>query len=207
MSPRKTIFEYLDHKEYLSDWIASQKNSGYGFRSRFARMMDCSRANVTKIMDGEVGLTLEQAERLSTYLKHTVTERRYFLNLAAYGRAGSPGLKSYLAAELARIRAQAAREAAGAGAEPARLICQVVLSDRNETPPRSPGARRTVSIGIEEKLLPEVEAIVRSAIHEVERLARNSASSSVRRPATAPAGESEPPFAFFGDFVEAPKPA
>lgn len=187
------LFEYLDFKPYLSDWIRAQKNHGYGMRSRLARVLKCSRANVTKILAGRIAMSLEQAERLSTYLRHSPDERRYFMSLVAYVGAGSAELKSHFANEMAALRAK--NGVAGSPAEGVTpgLISQIVLRQQAMSKLlEKTGCHESLSIEIEESLFPEVERIIRGAIQRVEALAHGA------RPGETRGGRH--PFVFLADF-------
>lgn len=99
------VFGYTDYRAYLSDWIRAHPNSGYGVKSKIAHVVGCKPGYLTAIFGGISDLSAEQAERLSSYLRHEDPEKEYFLTLVFQSRARTDSLRLYFAARLDRLRA------------------------------------------------------------------------------------------------------
>lgn len=89
-----SIFDFIDYKAYLSSWIEKRPNSGWGARSGMAQAIGCQTAYLSRILNADANLSLEQAETLSEFLQHTEDEAEYFLLLVGRERSGTPALKA-----------------------------------------------------------------------------------------------------------------
>jgi uncharacterized protein (TIGR02147 family) len=97
---KKSIFDFQDYKAYLSAFIDSQPNQGHGYRSKIAEAVGCQRAYLSQVLHGKAQLSLEQAERLNSFLGHNEDEGFFFLLLVEYARAGTEPLKRALRRQL-----------------------------------------------------------------------------------------------------------
>lgn len=104
MSKSTDLFDYKDYKMYLLSWISGSDQGSRGARSRLARAAGCQPAYLTRVLDHEPHLSLEQAEACSNYIGHTEDQRKYFLFLVQYSRAGSDRLRSFFADQLESIK-------------------------------------------------------------------------------------------------------
>lgn len=91
----KNLFQYLDYKAYLRDWIGSQPAGGHGARGKIAKAIGCQTAFISQVLNGEAHLSLEQAERMKALLGHGKAEAAFFLLLVQHTRAGSEGLRRH----------------------------------------------------------------------------------------------------------------
>lgn len=92
---KSSIFDYLDYKKYLADWIASRSSRGHGERSRIARVLRCHVAYFSRILQGGAQLSPEQAFAINGYLGHSPEEADFFLLLVHYGRVGTADLETH----------------------------------------------------------------------------------------------------------------
>lgn len=98
------IFDYLDYKQYLSDFLKRLPAKGHGFRSRMAEAAGCRVAYVSQVLNGNLHLSMEQAEGLNILLDHASDECDFFLLLIQYGRAGTHALRERLKTQINQIR-------------------------------------------------------------------------------------------------------
>ncbi len=92
----KPVFEYQSYRGYLLAYIRAQGKNGRGIRARMAEAMNCQKGFLTKVLGSAEAshLSLEQAERLSAYLKLNKEETQYFLLMILFARAGTETLKA-----------------------------------------------------------------------------------------------------------------
>lgn len=90
----RSIFVYEDYKAFLNDWIENQP--GRGWKVKLATTISCNTTYITHLLRGNAHLSLEQAESASLLLNLDKDEKKYFLLLVQYGRAGTLSLKNFL---------------------------------------------------------------------------------------------------------------
>jgi len=91
-----SIFDFNDYRKFVLKLIHEQPKRGRGMRSELARIMKCKTSYVTRILDGNAELSLEQAFELRDFLNLSEDEIQYFLLLVMHGRAGTEALKKNL---------------------------------------------------------------------------------------------------------------
>lgn len=87
------IYRFIDYKSYLS--ALEQVQNQRGFRSRLAEATDCQNAFISQVFNGLVNFNLEQALKISHFLRLKNEEKQYFLWMIEYARAGTTDLKNY----------------------------------------------------------------------------------------------------------------
>ena len=92
---KQEIFAYKNYKKYLLDFIKAQPSHGHGQRLRLAKFVQCQVGYVSQVLNGDAHFSLEQAERVNRFLKHSQDESHYFLLLVQAARAGTEELKEY----------------------------------------------------------------------------------------------------------------
>jgi uncharacterized protein (TIGR02147 family) len=98
-----TIFDFVNYKAYLLDWIQSQPSRGHGIRRGIASSIGCQTAFVSQILKGDAHLSLEQADKLNVFLGHAQEEARFFLLLVQLTRAGTESLRSHFRIQMSEI--------------------------------------------------------------------------------------------------------
>jgi uncharacterized protein (TIGR02147 family) len=100
------IFEYLDHREYLRDFYASQKAKSAAFSHRaFSRRAGLRSSNyLNLVMKGERDLSIEMAPRFAKACGLEKSEASFFCDLVAYGQAKTTSEKQRWYERLARFR-------------------------------------------------------------------------------------------------------
>jgi uncharacterized protein (TIGR02147 family) len=99
----KTIFDFEDYKKYLEFWARAQAHQGHGTRKAFAEAIGCQTAYISQVLNGANHLSLEQADRLNSFLSHSRDEANYFLLLVQLARAGTKSLEGHFHAQLKKI--------------------------------------------------------------------------------------------------------
>ncbi len=100
----KDLFDYDDYRKYLSDYLKSLPNEGYGQLAKIARAISLNPSTLTLVLQAQKDFTPEQANDLCEHLEMTELESEYFLSLVAFGRAGKPNLRARLSKHLAKLR-------------------------------------------------------------------------------------------------------
>jgi uncharacterized protein (TIGR02147 family) len=100
----KTLFDSVDYKTYLNEWIESKPNEGRGERARLAKAIPCHAAYVSLVLSGDAHLSLEQASQVSRYLGHGEEEEDFFLMLVQSERAGNESLREYFTRKIRKAR-------------------------------------------------------------------------------------------------------
>jgi uncharacterized protein (TIGR02147 family) len=100
---KKSVFEYLDYKLYLSNWIADRPNAGRGERSRIAEHLHCQLAYISQVLAGSAHFSFEQGEALNHLLSHTDDEAEFFLLLIHLERSGTSELKKRIKKKIKEI--------------------------------------------------------------------------------------------------------
>ena len=97
------VFDFIDYKKYLVQQLGMKTDQGVrGVRSRLAEAIECQPAYVTRVLDGDAQLSMEQAEATNLYLGHGDDEADFFLLLTQLGRAGTQSLRARLTRERER---------------------------------------------------------------------------------------------------------
>lgn len=80
------------------------EKGGRGQITKMAEAAQCQRSHLSRVLSGQLHLTLEQAFRVSRFLKLAETESAYFIKLVEFERSGDPEYRSSLKQELTRLR-------------------------------------------------------------------------------------------------------
>lgn len=101
--PRR-VFEYLDYREFLTDFYAHQKANSYGFSYRtFAKAAGCKSVNHPHlVITGRRNLTSAMAVRFAHVCDLSQEETAYFGDLVAYTQAKSPSEKQHFYSRLSK---------------------------------------------------------------------------------------------------------
>jgi uncharacterized protein (TIGR02147 family) len=99
---RMDLFEYREYRRLIQDWI--QGDTFQGNRSKIAASAGCSPSWITRVLNGEVHLTPDQAHGIAKYFALSETETDYFMLLVDFERAASPALKKRIQAKLEELR-------------------------------------------------------------------------------------------------------
>lgn len=102
----QSIFQFLDYRRYLSEWVAEHPKGGRGSGKRIAEELNCEPAFISRVLHGASNLSLEQAVKLNLFLEHSPDETDYFLLLVQYERAGSELLRNHYRTKIEAAQAK-----------------------------------------------------------------------------------------------------
>lgn len=102
MKKSQGIFEFIDYKDYLLNSIFFTE--GRGIRTRIAKAINCDLAYLSRVLNDNAQLSLEQADLLSVYLGHNPQERHYFILMVELTRAGTSSLKKYFKDQMSNVQ-------------------------------------------------------------------------------------------------------
>lgn len=94
------IFQYLSYKEFLNDYFSSLAGGGRGQSKKLAEFLGVSTVVVSQTLKGDRDFSIENAFKTTKYLKLSTLERKYFLKLVDYQKAGNYELKEFYLSEL-----------------------------------------------------------------------------------------------------------
>jgi uncharacterized protein (TIGR02147 family) len=100
-----SIFTAKGYRTFVHSWLQSQEQQ-HGLLSQMCRAMGCQNAHLTRVLAEKVHLTMDQAFRLSGYLKLNKSESTYFLKLVEHDRAGDPLYRKQLKEEMSAIKSE-----------------------------------------------------------------------------------------------------
>lgn len=100
------IYNYLDYRTYLLDYMESLGPSKRGFRSLMADKMGCQKTFISQVLSGDAHFNLDHGASLSELLGHTEDEAHFLMLLIAYARAGSKTLRQQLQSQIKKIQQQ-----------------------------------------------------------------------------------------------------
>lgn len=102
----KNIFDFKDYKRFLSYIEESRKTLERGFRSKLAEHIGCQSGYISHVLNGNAQFSLEQALKICQFLNLNHFEKKYFLLLIEYSRAGTKDLQLYFDEEMLTLREQ-----------------------------------------------------------------------------------------------------
>jgi uncharacterized protein (TIGR02147 family) len=100
----KNVFDFSSYKAYLEFADQSRKSFQRGFRSKLAEAIGCQSGYISHVMNGNAQLSLEQGLKAAIFLGLKPKERKYFLRLIEWERAGTPELKAEFVDELRALK-------------------------------------------------------------------------------------------------------
>lgn len=98
------LFDFINYKSYLHEILGEASKVKRGIRSQFAAAVEIQPSYVTKVLDGDAHLSLEQADRASQFLTHSEEENQFFILLVELARAGTENLRCNFERQLKKMR-------------------------------------------------------------------------------------------------------
>lgn len=95
----KSIFLYKDYHAFLKDRY-NTSGQEWGAVTKMAEAAQCQRSHLSKVMKGDLHLTMDQACGLSQFWKLDEDEEEYFLLLVEKARAGTVPLRKRIEKKL-----------------------------------------------------------------------------------------------------------
>ncbi len=99
-----SLFQYLNYRKYLRDYIHSLNKKGRGELTKIAAHLGVNTTLLSQVLSGSRDFSLEQTISLCAYLDLTDLETDYFSTLVQLERAGTEQLRNYLKKKLENLR-------------------------------------------------------------------------------------------------------
>lgn len=99
----KSINSYNNYITFLNDWILSRPRKGYGVKVKMSEYIGVLPNHLSKILKGEVHLTLDQAAELISFLELAQVEGHYFFGLVELSRANTDAQKKLIQDRLTEL--------------------------------------------------------------------------------------------------------
>lgn len=96
------VYKYRSYRKLIQQWANSTEKSGA--RSQLAQAAGCSPSWITRVLNGSVHLTPDQAYAAAKFFGFSEIETDYFLQLVELERCGSPGLQAHIGRKLELLR-------------------------------------------------------------------------------------------------------
>lgn len=103
------IYNYDSYKEFVTDLVKTFPSNGRGVYLKLANHLRTHTTLISQIFRGERELTMEQGHGLCDFFKLDTKEKRYFLTMLSYAKAGSFELRNYYKSEMQSIKEDAER--------------------------------------------------------------------------------------------------
>jgi uncharacterized protein (TIGR02147 family) len=98
------IFEYLDYRRFIRDWLKSQKKAKRSNLSKLAAAISVHSTFLSHVLNSTKDLSLEQGILIADHVGFTKLENEYFLCLIQWDRAGNQRLKKHWLERLEEIK-------------------------------------------------------------------------------------------------------
>ena len=83
------VFLAKDYKELVNNMVKSRPNNGRGEFKKISEFLGVSSVLVSQIFKGSKNISIEQGHKLGSYFGFIDLEKRYFVALISYCRAGT----------------------------------------------------------------------------------------------------------------------
>lgn len=100
----KSVYDFLDYRRYLENWLKSQPSAGRGMKRKLAEVTGLQPTYISIVFKGEADINSEHAHALNEFFQHDKEESRFFQLLVEYARAGNARYKKYLRDEIDTIK-------------------------------------------------------------------------------------------------------
>ena len=103
MKKLKSHFEFINYKSLMLWRIEESPFRGRGLRAALSKSIKVQSAYLSRVLNGDADLNLEQADAANSFFGHNSEEARYFLLLVEKARASTDSLKAHFDREISRI--------------------------------------------------------------------------------------------------------
>lgn len=98
------VFEYLDYRSFLRNYIDHLPKRGRGEINKMAAFLAVHPSLLSQILSDQKNLSLEQAQLMAEHLGLTTQETEYFLCSVQFQRAGTAKLRTYFKEKLTQLK-------------------------------------------------------------------------------------------------------
>lgn len=99
------VFQCVDYTSYIK-YLIKKNHEVRGYQSRMAEAIGTHGSYLSRVISGEVQLTMDQAASLSHFWGMDKNEADYWIALVNLARAGTPYLRGILESQLSEIRSK-----------------------------------------------------------------------------------------------------
>lgn len=100
---KKTVFEFNEYKKYLINKL-EHKGARRGNKALLSQAINIQAAYLSKVLNGDAHLNLEQADLVNDFFLHSQEESHFFFLLLQKDRAGTKKLRKYFEDQLDEIK-------------------------------------------------------------------------------------------------------
>ncbi len=98
------MFEVSEYRKFIKFKI--EQDGRRGLISRLAESAECQRSHLSRVLKGQLHLTLEQAFRITRFFPLSVEEQKYFMKMVEFERSGDVAYRTSIKVELADLKQQ-----------------------------------------------------------------------------------------------------
>lgn len=98
----KQVFEYTDYRKYLIDRLGGH-GKRTGLRRKACAYLGCHSTYLSHVLSEKIHLSLEHAEALNSFFKHTREQAEFFLLLVLKARAGTKSLREHFESKIQEL--------------------------------------------------------------------------------------------------------
>ncbi len=120
------IYNYLEFRPFLREWIQEQPKAGRGILRAWAKEFSVHPTLLSQILSGKRNLSFELAHQIGEKINLSENEANYLLQLVLYDQAGTVSLKKKLRKNLEETRARSQKVSE-------RLQSHTELSEENKS--------------------------------------------------------------------------
>ena len=102
-----SVYETLDYKQFLRDWVTSRPQNGRGEYRRLAEILGISPTLVSQVVKGDKNFSMEHAVEVADFMGLGERETEQFLLLVEFARAGSHRYRERLRQRIVKAQASA----------------------------------------------------------------------------------------------------
>ena len=100
------IFDFINYRRFLRDKIAKMPKRGRGVARQMAEVLNVHPTLVSQVLLDKKDFTVEQAQRLLSFLRLTDMQAQYFVLLVEFSRAGTKDLQDFKRLQIESLRKQ-----------------------------------------------------------------------------------------------------
>ena len=100
----KSVYNYSDYRDFIRARISESPRNGRGVKSALSSFVGCQTTYLSKVLSGKADFNAEQAEAVSRFFKLTRVEKKFFISLVFFCRAGTAESKSFFEEEIIELK-------------------------------------------------------------------------------------------------------
>ena len=97
------IYDYISFKDFINDWINSQKNNGRGIAKKISEEIGVSTVLMSQILKGSRSLQLDYAYGIAEFIDLSNAEKDFFLLLVQYENSANYKYREHLLKSIKKI--------------------------------------------------------------------------------------------------------